>query len=838
MIRLDGALGPTIARADVRHDRSAAIAARTTALVAAGLGLVYWVLAGTGLVQSDHILLGLAQLAVGITLLGGLAELHYHVKTKNLVPIVPLGEVARQPNWLSQTNLADYCSWEVGRVLLAAEVSPGRFATEPFVRALLVEATTATLFARAGLTGPVDPTAQAAAPPVQSPVTEVEPLVQYAAEQAASTSHRRIHISHILFAMAEHHQGFANLLFAHKVEIADLKAAVAWFERTRDQAKYRFFWERGKVGIWGIGRDWAAGYTPTLSQYAVDLAKYYTNRRLQTQIVGRAQVIEQIEQVLGSEQRSNVLLVGLPGVGKKTVVNGVAARIAAGDVPRTLADKHVMELDVGHLLAGVSDRGGLEERLLRVLRDAARAGNIILFINNIQTLLDGQAGKIGSINASDILLPFLRSGRLQLIAATTPSEYHSILAPQGAIASAFRRIDLAEAAPEDAVILLEDVALYLEGRYSVFIPIPTLRQCVYLAHRYVRGEPLPASAVRVLEAAVMRTANERTRYVTTATVEATVTELTRVPVGEVGTSEKDKLLNLESVLHTRVIGQDEAISAIANAMRRARSGLSSGSRPLGSFLFLGPTGVGKTETAKALAQAYFGADSAMIRLDMSEFQSPASLARLIGVPTEAQSAGVGQLTSAVKDAPFSLILLDEIEKAHPDVLNVFLQVLEDGRVSDGRGEPVDFGNTIIIATSNAGSEFIRSSVTQGQGEEQFKEPLLELLQSTGQFRPEFLNRFDAVIAFKPLTPDQLLRIVDLLVTGLNERLAQEQVTVVLTSRAKGRLAELGYKPEFGARALRRVLQDRVENLVAERLLAGSISRGQTITIDTPDLGEL
>lgn len=840
MIRLEGALGPTIALAEQSHDQQKWVVVRTLGVVASVVGMAYWVLATAGLAPADHILLGLSQITVGVGIGGAIYELYHHVHLKNLLPTTSLSEQAASEDWLVRINLADYISWEVGRILLLAQTAPGQFAMEPFLRGLLAEDTTGIFFARAGLTGPIDETKAASgrAPTVQSPVTSVEPLLQYAAVKAVEAGHRRIHVSHILMAMAEYHQGFVDLLFAHNVEPDDLIEAIGWYERTRKRSEHHFFWERGKVGIWGIGRDWAAGYTPTLSKFAIDLARYYSNRDQQSQIVGRTAVILQIEQVLASERRSNVILVGLPGVGKKTVVNGVAARIAAGDAPRTLANKHVMELDVGALLAGVSDRGQLEERLLRVLRDVSQAGNIILFINNIHTLFAAEAGKLGSINASDVLLPFLRSGRIQLIGATTPADYHGVLAPQGAIASAFRRIDLEEPSPEEAVVLVEDVALYLEARYSVFVPVPTIRKAVFLAQRYIRREPLPESAVRVMEAAAIRVTNERGKYITTGMIETIVTELAKVPVGDLHATEKDRLINLETVLHGRVIGQDEAITAIASAMRRARSGLNSGSRPIGSFLFLGPTGVGKTETARALAEAYFGAEQAMIRLDMSEFQSPASLARLIGAPTEAQGAGSGQLTSAVRDTPFALILLDEIEKAHPDILNIFLAVLEDGRLSDGRGEAVDFSNSIIIATSNAGSEFIRTQVTQGVPPEQFKEALLDHIQSTGQFRPEFLNRFDAVVAFKPLLPDQLLRIVDLLLKGLNKRLVEEKLTVELTEPAKVKLAELGYKPEFGARALRRVLQDKVENIVADKLLVGAVNRGDTLVIDVPDLGDI
>lgn len=838
MIRLESALGPAIARSEIHHDRPLMMVLRGVGAVLLLASLGYWGGATLGLLPVSVVLEGFCQIILGVGILVSMAELYHHSHIRDLLPSVPLIEQAQSNDWLVRVNLADYVSWELGRVLVAANTSRGELDMERFIGALLAEETTRIFFARAGLTGPLNDQAAAsqAAPRLAEAVTTVEPLIQYAAIKAVEGNHRRIHLSHVLLAMAEHHQGFANLLFAHKVDVSDLQEAVSWYERNRNHTQHRFFWERGKVGIWGIGRDWAAGYTPSLSQYAVDLARYFRSAELQTQIASRTAVIDQIEAALASERQSNVLVVGLPGVGKKTVVNGFAARIASGDVPRSLANKHVMELHVSALLAGASARGQLEARLLRVLNDASRAGNIILFINNIHTLFGSEAGKIGAINAAEVLLPYLRSGRIQLIGATTPADYHQIIAQQGAVAGSFIRVQLEEPEAADALILLEDVALYLEARYDVFVPVPTLRRAVAHGARYIQGEPLPTSAIRVLEAAAVRVSNAKGHYVTTAAIDQVVTEISRVPVGDVQATEKEKLLNLEAALHARVVGQDEAITSIANAMRRARSGLSSSKRPLGSFLFLGPTGVGKTETARALADTYFGAESQMIRIDMSEFQSPASLARLIGSPTEAEAAGSGELTRKVKDAPFSLVLLDEIEKAHPDVLNIFLQILDDGRVTNGRGETVDFTNTIIIATSNAGAELIRTAAKDGTLAEGFREQLLDHIQSSGQFRPEFLNRFDAVVAFKPLTQEQLGAIVNLQLQALNKRLAEQNITVTLTPAARAKLAELGYQPEFGARALRRVMQDRVENAIAAKLLSGQVQRGETVTIDVTDLG--
>ncbi|MGI6103235.1 MAG: AAA family ATPase [Patescibacteria group bacterium] len=835
MIRLEGSRGVAVARAELQHNSVLWRTARLAGVVVVGLALLYWAGGALSLVDVSPFFLGLAELVVGVAILVGIAELYYHVAVEPSAPVVPLSDALKRDDWQDRVNIADYASRELATVLLASR-SGATFDISKFLQALLMQRTTRVLLDRAGLAGDVKGGAAGQAPGVAEPVNSVEAVLTVATTLAAQGFKRHVHVSHVLRALARHHQGFANLLFANDVKPEDLDAAIAWYERVTTLARGSFFWERGKIGVWGIGRDWAAGYTPTLSQYAVDLSSYLREAQLQAQITGRQAEIDQLVTSLASERRSNALLVGQPGVGKTTIVNGLAARIASGEVPRSLADKHVFQLDVGRVLAGLMNRGELEVRLLKILGDAAHAGNIILFIKDIHVLLAAEEGKTGAVNAAETLLPFLESGRIQLIGTTTPSDYHGTIEVQSAVAQLFSRVDVAPATPEDTLVQLQDVALHLEVRQRVFIAIPTIRVAVERAERYLANVPLPESAIRVLEAAAVAAGNRGGGVLTVKDVDDVVAQLAKVPVGDVETTEKDKLLNLEAVLHERVVGQDEAVQAVAAALRRARSGLASQSRPIGSFLFLGPTGVGKTETARALAAVYFGAEDAMVRIDMSEFQSPASLARLIGAPTEANKAGAGQLTSALRDKPFSLVLLDEIEKAHPNVLNVFLQILDDGRVSDGRGEPVDFRNAIIIATSNAGSAMIREAAKTGELGEGFKEQLINHLQSEGQFKSEFLNRFDAVVAFKPLSLTELSTIVDYQLKALNARLSSQEVQVALTDAARTRLAELGYKPEFGARALRRVLQEKVENLVADRLLKGEVQRGQIVTIDLPDLG--
>ncbi|MEK7184487.1 MAG: ATP-dependent Clp protease ATP-binding subunit [Patescibacteria group bacterium] len=834
MIRLAGTQVAALAASRAMRARPTTSILRVAIALVIALSVLYASGYVLGIIAGESFLVGLSFVLIGIGILYAMLELYSIAILRTVAPAVPLANQVTGEHWTTTVNLADYLSFELADVLLQASVGEA-FNTEQLFVGLIRQPSAQAILARAGLVGEIPPGQQA--PALVEPTLDVNTLLSYAAVAAVASKSPLIEVSHLLTALAEHYQAFADVLFAHHVEPDDLVQAIAWFQRNESLREKHWFWERGSVGSYGIGRDWAAGYTPTLSAYAIDVSKYLGDPALVSRTISRHDVVERIVTALSAERKANVLLVGAPGIGKKTMVNGVAAQIASGQVPRSLADKHVMQLDVNVLLAGSTGQGETESRLLNVLQDAQRAGNIVLFIDNIHTLLAAEEGTVGSINAAAMLLPALGSGALQIIATTTPQDFHATVARQGAVAESFNRIDIEEPTPEETMTILQTTALHLEHRSGVFISMPVIRAVVRDADRYLHQEPRPENAISLLEAVATAAANRGEYLVTVDGVDAVASQAANVPVGEVGATEKDKLLQLEDELHKRVVGQDEAVSAVAQALRRARSGLSGAKRPIGSFLFLGPTGVGKTETARALAAAYYGSEDAMLRFDMSEYQSPASLGQLIGSATEAQAGGSGQLTSQVRDKPFSLILLDELEKAHPDVLNIFLQILDDGHVTDGLGQQIDFTNVIIIATSNAGSEFIRQQVQVGKTSEQFQGELLNQLQIQGTFRPEFINRFDAVIAFHPLSAEQLAVIIDLQLTDLNKRLAEEQVTVALTQAAVAELAKRGYQPEFGARALKRVMQVAIENVIANRLLAGTAQRGQTITLDVADLAQ-
>lgn len=637
---------------------------------------------------------------------------------------------------------------------------------------------------------------------------------------------------HDLFVTLCVHSHFLKaVVFEKKMEKQDVRDLVEWareLEKQKEQSK-KFWSYEALMRTRGLGKDWASGYTFRLDKYASDLSDMVLRRGFVPHVYGREEETGAVEGILARAGRNNVVLVGEEGVGKKTIAHALAKKIVLGQTLAQLAHKRVLELDVGSVLAGAASEHQVEERFKSILNDCVRAGNVILVIDHLHALFQS-SGASGTVNATEILSPYLKSSLFQVLGLTTHEGYHETLTRNRAASGLFEKVEIKEPGKQEVLAILRDVVPHIEAHDEVLISYQAMKAAVQLSDRYIKTAPFPEKAISVLqEAAIYAKTKMRSSQVKPEHVEEVIHRRTEIPVGNIALAEKDVLLNLETVLHRRVIGQEDAIAAVANALRRARSGIASAKKPIGSFLFLGPTGVGKTETAKALAVVYFGAESQMLRFDMSEYQQPDSINRLIG-----NAAAAGQLTTQVMDKPFSLVLLDEIEKAHPNILNVFLQVLDDGRLTDAVGRTVDFTNTILICTSNAGAELIRESVHQFR-EANLKERLLDNLQKSGQFRPEFLNRFDAVIVFKPLTSEQTERVVELLLADLNRRLKEKDVELAVSAEGIKKIAELGYDPEFGARPLRRVIQDRLENVVAKKLLAGEIKRGDRLEVRAEEL---
>ncbi|MBO0478786.1 ATP-dependent Clp protease ATP-binding subunit [Vagococcus fluvialis] len=635
--------------------------------------------------------------------------------------------------------------------------------------------------------------------------------------------------------------------------------------------------------------------TPTLDSLARDLTQSAREKRLDP-LLGREKEVQRLIQVLSRRTKNNPVLVGEPGVGKTAIAEGLAQRIVEGLVPKEMLSKRLMMLDMGAVVAGTKYRGEFEDRMKKVVDEIYRDGNVILFIDELHTLI-GAGGAEGAIDASNILKPALARGELQTIGATTLDEYQKYIEKDSALERRFAKIQVDEPTPEEA----EDILLGLRGRYEEYHKVKITDEAVHaavnLATRYISDRQLPDKAIDLIDesaararlelankpsqivvqqnkleelleekeaailaqnfelAADLRKKEQRlmTRlenlklkeaenegvYQTEVTEEAIVSvvaQWTGIPLKQLEKKETERLLELEKVLHERVVGQDEAVKAISKAIRRSRSGLSDPNRPIGSFMFLGPTGVGKTELAKTLASTMFGSEDALIRVDMSEFMEKHSTSRLVGSPPGYVGYDEGgQLTERIRQKPYSVILLDEVEKAHPDVFNILLQVLDDGHLTDSKGRKVNFKNTILIMTSNIGATALRDEKTVGfaakdatKNHEAMKSRVLEELKK--RFRPEFLNRVDEMLVFHSLTKEELHEIVKIMSQSIIERLKLQKIDLKLTPAAIEVVSKAGFDPEYGARPIRRALQKEVEDKLSDMLLLGEITPNSKVVV--------
>ncbi|MDP3056989.1 MAG: AAA family ATPase [bacterium] len=570
---------------------------------------------------------------------------------------------------------------------------------------------------------------------------------------------------------------------------------------------------------------WTARPTPTLDKFSYDITDYAAAGVLPP-IVGREKEISEVMRILERNSKNNVLLIGETGSGRRSIVNAIGRLMASDKCLSKLRDKRLVSLDASLVVSGVTAGGELEERIQDILQEIQLAGNIIFFIPDIHNLAD--SGAEHGFDVSEILTPVFRQSYLQVIGTTTFFDYHQTIEKRGDFADTFDIVKVEEVTPDVALEILSRESYGIEEKEEVRFTFNALKKAVDLSQRYIFNKLLPAKAVDLLsEAAVMvKVRSGKDSLVKSEDIMALVTEKTGVPVIDITSKEANILNNLESEIHKRMIGQDLAVKAISEAIKRMRVGLKNEKKPMGVFLFLGPTGVGKTELAKTLAEVYFGSEKLMVRLDMSEFQSVQSIEKLIGSPDGVVS---GQLTEAVKKKPFSLVLLDEFEKAHPNVLNLFLQVFDDGRLTDSLGRLVDFTNTIIIATSNAGSKIIQERLREGKTipefQAEFEKNLLEY------FKPELLNRFNAQIIFKTLSEDDITQIAKLQIKNLSKRMEKAQgIEIKITDEAVAKISRIGYNPFFGARNLQRVITEKIENVIADKFLKGEIKRGQVYTV--------
>ncbi|CAD2071977.1 ATP-dependent Clp protease ATP-binding subunit [Phocicoccus pinnipedialis] len=712
-------------------------------------------------------------------------------------------------------------------------------------------------------------------------------VIELSMDEARKLHHNFVGTEHILLGLIRESEGVASrVLAAAGLNITRARAAVI-----RMLGNPEAYQRKGEK---------EQSETPTLDSLARDLTQVARDGQLDP-VIGRSEEITRVIEILSRRTKNNPVLIGEPGVGKTAVAEGLAQAIVRNEVPATLKDKRVMSLDMGTVVAGTKYRGEFEERMKKVMDEIRQSKNVILFIDEMHTLI-GAGGAEGSVDASNILKPALSRGDVQVIGATTLDEYRKHIEKDAALERRFQPIIVKEPSVQDTILILQGLRDRYEAHHGITITDEALEAAATMSTRYVQDRFLPDKAIDLIDEASSKVRlrnytsppdlkdlenqletvkkekdaavqaqefeaaakyrddqsklekeiearqndwkNEQSgakQEVKRSDIELVISKMTGIPLSKIAEEESERLLNLESILHERVIGQNEAVESISKAVRRARAGLKDPEKPIGSFIFLGPTGVGKTELAKALSEALFGEDDAMIRVDMSEYMEKHSVSRLVGSPPGYVGYDEGgQLTEQVRRKPYSLILFDEIEKAHPDVFNMLLQVLDDGRLTDATGRTVDFRNTVIVMTSNVGATELRDNKFVGFGSNDEEKEDYENIRSTmmkelkNTFRPEFINRVDDIIVFHSLEKSHLEEIVTLMINELAERLKDQNIHFTVTDSAKKQLAEDGYDKEFGARPLARSIQKNIEDNLSESILRGEDLHGKLVTVDYKD----
>ncbi len=633
-------------------------------------------------------------------------------------------------------------------------------------------------------------------------------------------------INTVLFCY-KNNQMLAEILYDLKLDEDKLRNACEWMHINRwllsryHNYKHAAAFKPGS----GMDRAYTAVATPTLDHFSYDLTLKAKYGRLEL-CVGRQSEINAIFESMESGH-SGVLLVGASGTGKTMVINGVAQLMVEEKVPKFLQDKRLVEIDVSRLVSGAAPEEA-KARLLACINETARAKNIVLHIANIENLIASSSLGGDSLDLSEVLAEALTRRQVFCVATVNVENYSKFL-ENSALGDIMSTIGIQEPDTNQAILMLESKVASLEARYQIFIDYNAIEQAVLMSSRYIHDRFLPEKAVNLLQSAVIdarkNSKSQKGSICTEDNIARAISELTGVPLTQLTADESQKLLSLEKSIHERMVGQEEAVEAVSASLRRARAALRDSNRPIASFLFLGPTGVGKTELAKTVSEVYFGAEDYMIRLDMSEYQQADSVKKMIGDV----DGTLGYLTEAVRKKPFSLILLDEVEKAHPDILNLFLQLLDDGRLTDGRGRTISFSESIIIATSNIGALYIQKEIKAGTDIEQIKTELIDN-QLNKFMRPELINRFDGIIVFKPLSEDHIFQIAALMLKKIKARLLTKGIALKADKAGVLKLAQEGYDPKFGARPLRRLLQEKVEDQVANLILSGKLKRRDTVVI--------
>ena len=652
----------------------------------------------------------------------------------------------------------------------------------------------------------------------------IEQIFETAREIQQETESEKITGSVLAIAMIKNLPEYETILSRMKLDLKSLEQGVIWFNYLYGVVKDT----KTPVRSGGIARDLAFGYTPILQRFATNVSLRSAGLHTKLQQADHEAILKQMIENLSSGGRKNVTLIGAYGSGRTTMINYLAETLlnASSKIPRSLKFSQIYSLDATSLISAATQPGELEYLMVRIFNEAYAAKNIILCLDDAHLFFEQGPG---SVDIANLLIPIVESGNVRLILIMDSQKYLEISTKKPALANALNIIQVTPTNHEETLKVLMDQVPLLEAQKHVVYTYPSLAEAYRLSEKYMHDIEMPGKAKLLLQSAASFAEGG---VVTEASVQMAVEKNhgVKVRVAE-KQEERDKLLNLEQLIHERMVDQEEAVSAVSNALRRAAAGVKNSGRPIGTFLFVGPTGVGKTELAKAISECYFDGEENIIRLDMNEFVSANDVARLIKDGAEDALS----LTAQVMKQPFSVVLLDEIEKAHPSVITTLLQVLDEGILRDEKNREISFRDTIIIVTSNAGANEIRERITSGEKIETFKEEFLDKLISSGEFKPEFINRFDEVCLFKPLSKDDLFKILDIIMKSVNKGLARQKITVTLDDEVKAMLVEKGYDPKMGARPMRRVVQKSVENAVAAAILAGHATPGSTLNITADNI---
>ncbi len=651
--------------------------------------------------------------------------------------------------------------------------------------------------------------------------------MQEAFKIAKERGNERVTPEDIFVAIGEHNSYLKSFFREEGLKREDILELTSWQlrlkrERERSPLSYGNLIKKGKLGI-----EWASSHTPLVDRFSVDWTKKMRTSGL-PETIGHREEMEAIERILAREEMNSCFLVGEPGSGRRSVIRGVARKSFLGKSLSEVNYKRFLELDLSSVVSRAEGVEETEKILDHIFKEVAGAGNVVLIIDDIHNFV-GEAKKPGIVDISSLLSSYLHLSSFKVVGITSYKGFREHAERDLTVSSLMEKVEVRETGKDETMLLLEKEALHLEKKHDKFIPFIALKRLVSLSDRYIKDHPFPEKAMELLEEAMAHLEQKGEGILLPKHVDGIVSERTEVPVGEKDEKEKEILLNMEDLLHERIVNQEQAVKAASAALRRSGAEVNTRKALIGSFLFLGPTGSGKTEMAKAISEVYFGSEERIVRMDMSEFQTSEDVSKLIGSPNER-----GALTARVREDPFSLILLDEIEKAHPDVLNLFLQVLDEGHITDGLGRKVDFENSMVIATSNAGYQMILDAIGKEEEWKELKDRIIKKLFRDSIFRPEFVNRFDEVVLFKPLGKDELLKVAELQLGELKRDLDRKEINFRITDELKKRIVEMSYDPVFGAREMQRVIQDNIGDNLSSVILKGELDPGDSFVVDPED----